>query len=297
MLKRISASVTTILSIFLFMFLANSHASAEDRITREYKVSPTTKTTDKEKQALSLAASELLRHVNEARVDIKYAGGKNAAAHVEKALSLAKIMDNALPEYQVSTVIRSGNLTYKDEEKRKQFIVPMYGQLEELFGVGAAAKKARKEAFGKEPLEPPSEAELRYTRTFLDVRDAKHYLEQAEGALKKNDPAIADEALAAIQDHVISEYDEVDLPLLAARRNLMEAARAAADQKYNESKQALQRAADVLEGYRAQMGEEVSKRTQALAEEIKNLSNTLDQKKEGAVEAITSFWERVANLF
>jgi hypothetical protein len=45
------------------------------------------------------------------------------------------------------------------------------------------------------------------------------------------------------------------------------------------------------------MGEEVSKRTQALAEDIKNLSNTLDQKKEGAVEAITGFWERVSNLF
>ena len=297
MLKGIFASATVMLGIFLFIFLAISHASAEDRIIHEYKITPITKATDKEKQALSLAASELLRHVNEARVDIKYAGGKNAAAHVEKARSLVKIIESALPEYKVSTVIRSGNLTYKDEETRKQFIVPMYGELDEVFGIGSAVRRARKGVTDKGGLEWFGQVESSYTRTFLDVRDAKHYLEKADGALKQNDQAAADQALAAIQEHVISEYDEVDLPLIAARRSLMEAARAAADQKYNEAKLALQRAADGLGGYRTQMSDEVSKRAQTLAEEIKALANTLDQKKEGAVEVITSFWERAANLF
>ncbi|MBI4966177.1 MAG: YfdX family protein [Desulfomonile tiedjei] len=297
MLKRVPALQTIIVGIFLFTAITVAQGSAEDRITHEYKVTPTTKMTDKEKQSLSLAASELLRHVNDARVDIKYAGGKTAAAHVAKALSLEKIIENALPEYQVSTVIKSGNLTYKNEEKRRQFIVPMYGELDEFLWTGASVKRPKKWAGGKEALEPSGDAEVRFTRTFLDVRDAKHYLEQTEDALKKNDLESADQALAAIQEHVISEYDEVDLPLLAARRSLMEAARAAADQKYNEAKQALKNAAEALEGYRAQMGDEVSKRTQTLAEEIKTLSDTLDQKKEGAVEVITSFWERVSNLF
>jgi len=297
MLKGISGSATIILSVFLFASFATSRALAEDRITHEYKIIPITKATDKEKQALSLAASELLRHVSEARVDIKYAGGKNAVAHVEKAMSLVKIIESALPEYKVSTVIKSGNLTYKDEETRKQFIVPIYGELDEVFGIGASVRRARKGAADKEGSEWFGQVESSYTRTFLDVRDAKHYLEKADGALKQNDPATADLALAAIQEHVISEYDEVDLPLIAARRSLMEAARATADQKYSEAKQALQRAADALEGYRTQMSEEVSKRAHTLAEEIKALANTLDQKKEGAVEAITSFWERAANLF
>lgn len=283
--------------IFLLIALAISQASAEERITHEFKVTPITKLSDKEKQALSLAATELLRHVDRARVDIKYSGGKNAAAHVEKALSLIKIMENALPEYQVSAVIQSGNITYKDDEKRKQFIVPMYGEMGDLYEIGASLKRAKQEAAGKEALEPSGEAELRYTRTFLDVRDAKHYLEQAVEELKKSDLQGADQSLASIQEHVISQYDEVDLPLIAARRSLLEAARAATDEKYGEAKHALQRAADVLEKYRSQMGEEVSKRTQDLAKEIKELSNTLDQKKEGAVESISSLWERIANLF
>jgi hypothetical protein len=297
MLKGMSASAIILLSTFLFMFLTISHVSAEDRITHKYKLTPMTKATDEEKQALSLAASELLRHVNEARVDIKYAGGKNAAAHVEKAMSLVKIIESALPEYKVSTVIKSGNLTYEDEETRKQFIVPMYGELDDVFGIGTSLRRVGKSATDKEGSEWFGPVESSYTRTFLDVRDAKHYLEKADGALKQKDPAAADQALAAIQQHVISEYDEVDLPLIAARRSLMEAARATADRKYNEAKQALQKAAGALEGYRTQMGEEVSKRTQTLAQEIKALADNLDKKKEGAVEAITSFWERAANLF
>ncbi len=297
MLNRFAVSATIVSGIFLISFLANSHALAEDRITHEYKVTPATKITDKERQALSLAASELLRHVNEARVDIKYAGGKNAAARVEKAISLVRIMENALPEYQVSTIIKSGNLTYKDEEKRKQFLVPVYGELDEVFAIEASVKRAGRETAGKEGLELSDEVESRYTKTFLDVRDAKHYLEQADAALNKNDAAAADAALAAIQAHVITQYHEIDLPLITVRRSLVEAARAAAAQKYNEAKQALQKAADVLEEYRSKTGQEVSNRARALAEEIKSLANTLDQKKEGAVDAITNLWERAANLF
>ena len=48
-----------------------------------------------------------------ARADIKYKGGAEALKHVQKGLKLVKIINNALPESDVTTSIKSGNSMYR----------------------------------------------------------------------------------------------------------------------------------------------------------------------------------------
>jgi hypothetical protein len=284
------------LSVLLWASLTCSASWADDRISSEFKVTPLVTLTKNEKRAVSLAAGGILNHVQQARTDIQYSEGKNALTHVEEGLALVRIIERVLPEYSVSMHIKSGDVTYKEQEKRKQSIVPMYGELDQVFGITPSIRRAKREAFAKGSEEPGAEAELPYTASFLDVRDAKHYLEQAEAAAKKGDTQKADKALASIQEHVIFQYDVIDVPLATARRSLLEAARMVVADNYPRAKQELLRAVASLEVYRSQAGQGVDKELDSILAVIKRVTGTMEEKKQGTVETIQNLWEKVTNL-
>jgi len=273
-----------------------SHALAEERISSQIKTNPQIQLSNKEKQSLSLAAEQILRQVYEARDDIKYQGGTHALQHVQKGLELVKIIDNALPEYDVHTTIKSGSSTYQDTEKQKQFVIPLYGELDEMFAVLPPVQMAKHEAAGNQsPEKGLGEAEVRDTRTFLNVRDAQYYLEQAAANLQNKDVNQADQSLATLQNNVIHEFSEVDLPLLRARWNLMEAARMAVHNDYHEAKGFLQGAVDQLEIYKSEVGRDAGKTTQTMINEIRKVSNTLREQKEASAQRITGIWDKLAS--
>ena len=261
-------------------------------------VSPKIQLSNTEKDSLSLAAEQILRQVQVARADIKYQGGTGALKHVQKGLELVKIINNALPEYDVTTTIKSGNATYQDEEKRKQSVIPVYGELDEMFAMLPHVKTAKHEAVGNQsPEKSVGEAEVRDTRTFLDVRDANYYLEQAAANLQNNDANQADKSLAALQNNVIHEFGEVEVPLLRARWSLMEAARMVVHNDYQEAKAFLQEAADQLEIYKSDVGKATAKTTQSMINDIRNVSSRLREQKEASAQKITGIWDKLARSF
>jgi cellobiose-specific phosphotransferase system component IIA len=280
-------------------FTPYAQVYAQERITSDVKVMTKAKLSNKEKRALSQAAGRLLKHVHQARLSIKRKDDAQAVANIEKALQLAQIIENAAPHYEVTASIKAGNITYQDNEQVKQLLIPIYAELDEVTSCLAPVRKAKKEAAAaqSETPSPVGEMDLQYTSVVLDVGEAKYTLENALSALQKNDPDRADKALASIQEDVIFEYDELDLPLTKARWHLMEAVRHATDKEYKEAKQSLEKSATALESYTGRMGEDASKKARALAEDIKGWAGKMEEKKEGAAETITAFWQKVVNWF
>jgi hypothetical protein len=294
--QNINYVVALALTFLLLSALIVPHAGADERISSQITVSPKIQLSNKEKDSLSAAAQQILRQVQMARANIKYEGGAEALEHVEKGLELVKIIDNTLPEYRVNTTIKSGNATYQNEEKRKQAVIPVYGELDETFAILPHVRMAGHEGTGNQsPERGIGEAEAQETSTFLDVRDANHYLEQAESDLQNNDLNHADKSLATLQDNVIHEFRQVDLPLLRARWSLMEAARMVVHNDYREAKAFLKEAADQLEIYKSEVGQTAATTTQAMINDITKVSNRLQEQKEASAQKNTGIWDRIAS--
>jgi hypothetical protein len=295
MVKKACISwVLTIVGIALVWSMGTTVALSADRITSDIKVTTEGKLSDKEKRALSHAAVKILKHVHQARVDIRYKDDKDALRHTEKAMKLVKIIENALPRYNVSTTIKSGDMTYQDEEKVKQTLITIYTELDEVTSLVLPVKRAKLEAAESQV---GGSTSLQYTNIMLDLGETKFDLEQAAEHLKKNDPKAANTSLRAVQEGVIFEYDEVDVPLLKARWNLIDASRHYARKEYKAAQRSLERAASALEIYKKRVGSQVSKRAQELADEIKSLAGKLEKETEGAADQITGFWDSLTNFF
>ncbi len=108
--QRFACGLTGLMSLCLALGLMLSLAEAQERISSEVKVAAGRQLTNKEKQALSVAAGRILIHVNHARNHIRHKQGKEALRQVEKALTLAKIIETTVPEYRIMSTIRGGNL-------------------------------------------------------------------------------------------------------------------------------------------------------------------------------------------
>ncbi len=287
------------LTLALVSLTLTSQGYAQERITSDVKVVTKGKLSSKEKRALSQAAGRLLKHVYQARIAIKRMDATQAVTQVEKALQLAQIIENAVPHFEVTASIKSGNIAYQDSEQVKQLLVPIYAELDETAYSLAQVKKAKKEASPaqSETSSPAGDLDLQYTNVLLDVGEAKLSLENSLAALKKNDTELADKGLASVLEDVIFEYDELDLPLVKTRWYLMEALRQGTDKEYKAAKESLERAAAALESYTGKMGEDVSKKARGLAEEIRAGAGKIEEKKDGFPEAVTGFWQKVVNGF
>jgi hypothetical protein len=282
------------LVLVLILSVSAGNLQAQERIQSKVQVATKTKLSDKERKAISYAAVRILRHVQQARVDIKYKDGKDALRHTEKALKLATIIEKALPQYTVTSAVKSGDLTYEDEEVVQQGLIPIYAELDEVTSILVPIRRAKRES-GEGPAEGGTS--LQYTSVLLDLNETKYALAEAKALLEKRNIAEADRALARIQEEVIFEYDEVDLPLIQARWSLADAARQYARQDYEAAKRSLARAASSLEMYQRRVGGEVSKQVQALANDIKALSEKMTEKSEAVADTIGKFWDRLINLF
>jgi hypothetical protein len=296
--KRITGVFEFVLTFLLLFAFTVPHALAEERISSKMTVTPKIQLSNTEKDSLSLASEQILRQVQVARADIKYKGGAEALKHVQKGLELVKIINNALPEYDVTTTVKSGNATYQDEEKQKQSVIPVYGELDEMFAMVPHVKTAEHKGAGNQsPEKSAGEAEVRETRTFLDVRDANFYLEQAAANLQANDANQADKSLSTLQNNVIHEFGEVELPLLRARWSLMEAARMVVHNDYQDAKAFMQEAVDQLEIYKSDVGQAAAKTTQTMINDIRKVSSGLREQKEASAQKITGIWDKLANSF
>lgn len=272
---------------------ANLHAAG--RITAEVRTKPAAKLSAEESRALSLAAAEILKHVNAARADIGRKDLKAAGAHVDQGLVLVRIVNETVPAFQVETTIKAGQLSYVDKEDSKLPIVPVYNELQRLSvmaPVEAAKKDAQKDA-GKSGVPVAVDVELIHTRADLNVELAREGLQAAKDNLQKDDAKAADSALAAVQTGVIFGYTRMDLPLEKVRENLMLAKNLVDAGKTKEAKIALGVAGDALAEYEKGAGANRANESKALRGEIQKLSQGIENGAQGASDQIMGWWDKV----
>ena len=292
MLLRVSLAVCC----FMLMTGSASKSLAASRITSDVKITPQATLTADEQKAISIAAGQTLHHINKARREIKKKDSKPALTNLEQALTLLKIIDNAMPELQVKATIKSGDLTYHNEDNEKRLLVPIFQEEDEFFDASSSRGKSGKRTVLKNPIGRPTfSAGFEETAAFFDARDAKSLLDEAISRLNRNDLEGADQALAGIQDDVVFVDAKVDLPLERARMNLMEASRLAVADRFKEAEAFLHRTVGALENYQTEVGGEMAKKTRALINSINALSGKLEQDKAGAKQKISAFLNELSS--
>jgi hypothetical protein len=285
---------------------------------------------EEERRALSLAAGRLLKHVHQARQAVNQQQKQQAIGHIDKGLMLVQIIESAVPTYQVTARIQSGNMTYEDKEQVKQLEVPIYAELEKVTLMAplmAAKQEAAKndraahksmsgqqsqQSSSEQPSQPSRSAmtpvvagvEMRHTHIMLDVSAAKEHLQAAKHALSNDKYEAADGALAAVQRGVGFAYVEVDLPLLRARENLMLAKAQVQAGQVQDARMPIESAAQALERYAPRADKPRAAQVQSLQKEIQNYAQQLSQqpqqgqqkKQQAVVEQIDEWWDRIVQL-
>jgi hypothetical protein len=272
-------------------------AEAQQRITAEVKDTPAKKLSYKEQQALSLAAGRILIHVNHARNQLRRNRPKEAQDQLEKAVTLVKIIETALPEQKIESTIKAGNLVYRDNETVKPLIIPVYPELDDAGSVVLPLRRVKREAAAAS--DSPSgqaEGQLQFTTVLLDTGETKYYLDEALSALKNNELTSADKALLSIQEEVEFDYDEINQPLVKARWHLVDASRKVARKEYQAAKESLHKAAGAVETYTGQASDTMAASARGLADDINHLAIKLDEKKDRATDTIYGLWGRVLDL-
>jgi hypothetical protein len=302
-------------------------------ITSDVQVTSQGELNEEERRALSLAAGRLLKHVHQARQAVNQQQKQQAIGHIDKGLMLVQIIESAVPTYQVTARIQSGNTVYEEKEQVKQLMVPIYAELEKvtLMAPLMAAKQeaaqnggaAHGSTAGKQPQQSSPEqssqqpsrspmtpvvagVELHHTHIMFDVSAAKEHLQAAKHALSNDKYTAADGALAAVQQGVNFAYVEVDLPLLRARENLMLAKSQVQAGQGQDARMTLEAAAQALEQYAQRADKARASQVQNLQKEIQNYAQQLPQqarqdqqtgqKNQQVVEQINEWWDRIVQL-
>jgi len=283
------------LAVSLF---AATQAYATPRISADVKTTPNVSLSAGESRAISIAAGRLLKHTADARLAIMNEDEKTALANVEKGLSLARIIETAAPSYTVKAKIVAGDTVYEDEETVKLRIVPIVDELDKV-SLLAPLQHARSEAARKNKVvgEPVvADVSLHDTQVSLDTALAMAGLKAAKKKLEEGKLLEADLALGEVQESVFVSTVTDELPLDRAREDLL-LARKNVDQGHLKKARAdLDSAMASLKKFEATAAKVLADNSEALRDEIGDLSNVIEEEQEGATKKITAWWGRVDDM-
>ena len=278
-------------------------STREARIKADVKATPTAELNQQERQAVSLAGRRLLRHVDKARSAIQAKNKDDALNQVNQGLTLVKVIEQAIPEYTVNATIKAGSVEYVDTDQVKDLIVPIFDELGRVSVLGPI-KAAKKDVTKKDAAKEPKDTDISVieaveqdeTQVWLNVALAKSSLLTAEKALMDDKLEAADLDLTVLQAQGVTlVFDEAELPLVAARENLMLARVRLDEQHLQEARAALQEAATMLTAYEKTAQEPAAKKAQGLREEMSVLSQTIEQDQTGATDKIDQWWDQLAH--
>lgn len=290
-------------------------ASDKARIIAETNIKPLVTLTAKESQAVSLAAGRILLHTDNARIAIAAKDKKMALDEIEQGLRLVKVVDKAMPTYKVTTTIKTGDVTYSDEDEVSTRFVPVFNEqfIEDVIAPVVRARKMEKpkdyhghkhgHSAGK-PMAFEDYSVWRKATMKLDIVEAENALTLAKSELEKGHFDNADLALALLQTNgVVFEFDEIELPLMEAADDLKLAQLEISEGKVEQAQATLKRASDNLKKYERITGESRARDVRELQKEIDSLSKSLakgghsESSLEKVGKTIASYWERVVKWF
>jgi hypothetical protein len=240
----------------------------------------TSSTSDTSKR-LSQQATNLLRHVDEARRAVDAKQTQSAMSHVNQALA---------DRNQLAALLK---------DKGQSLIVPLYAEIDDssVLGPVLSARKGQTQPSTSGPI-TVDDASAQYTFVGLDLDKAMSRLDAAKKALENHNPQAASDSLGAIGTDLVVETKEADLPLLAARENLGIAQTAVKNRKYKEASAALKEASIALDRYaKGSAAAQHSIDVKDLRSKIDSLSQTVAQNHSNAETMIEGWWHQVDGWF
>ncbi len=301
-----------VIALALLVTLPAQADEDKARIMAETDIQPIVTLTDKESQAVSLAAGRILLHTDNARLAIAAKDDKTAMEEIEKGLTLVKLVKRSLPKYKVTTKITTGDVTYRDEDEISKRFVTVFNEqfIDDVIAPVVQAKAKSRTLKGRHGHKP---AKSHFYEDYsvwhqasmkLNIVMADNALNLAKGELEKGNLDNADLALALLQaEGVVFEFDEVELPLTEAADDLKLAQLELSEGKVDQAQATLQKASDNLKKYERITGETRAKDVRELQKEIDKLNRSLakgdnsENALEKAGKKVASYWERVVRWF
>jgi hypothetical protein len=158
-------------------------------ITETETFTPTNQVTPHEAQVMSSDAASVMRHVADARADIKKKQLAFAKDELNQAQALVDILRSQMPGLRIKDriAIASQHIQSQDTETVKADLVPIY-------------------------------TELTYAENLIPAKKLKGHLDKANQALKSGDKDTAKNELKLANDSVA--YSEMELPLNETQANV-----------------------------------------------------------------------------
>jgi hypothetical protein len=271
---------------------------ADDVISSSVNVTPPpTKLNSDEWRSMSLAGNRVLKHTNEALTALADKKNDEALTNISQGLLLVQIIDAALPASTVTTDIKSGTLSYTDNDPLKPAFVPIYREYDTVDVLSPVVEQKQAKAAQSAAVPDVTYAGFDYSGVKLDLRLANRDLQSAQDLIKQGDTKAA---TAALQDilatGVIFQFSSVDEPLVRAMDNLRLAESELKADHPDEAKNALAGASDALKTYEKMTGDTRSKEVKQLYQELdEETKNVAQEKPETFSPKVSGWWGRIHN--
>jgi hypothetical protein len=300
----IICAITTLISWHIFL-----PAAFADTIKEEVSVIPGETITAADESAISSAATKVLRHIAQARGDLKDNKLDQAKGELNKAATLIDIIKAGVPTWKVKDHIwvAKKHLSYEDTTTVLQDFVPIYASLDDIEALVPVektkahikqAEKKLKEGSkkkGREELELADEA-LVYTEIDVPVQFTEEHVNAALDYLGKNDSKKADEALAAAEDGVQFMSILVNEPLAGAKKSLYQATKDFEAGEYSAAKRSLKEAESYLKKAAKSTDTKTREEAKKLEKQAADLANKVEKGGEATRSYITALWHKVQAL-
>ncbi len=143
-IKKTLCFALVLASVVGFGFTAQADEKTGPNITLNSDVKPMASLTEREARNVSVVAERVLKHVENARLAILDNNTDKALRQVDQGLKLVSIIENTVPKLKVTTDIKSGDISYHDEDDVTQRFITVFNEsyLEDIVTPVVQAKKA-----------------------------------------------------------------------------------------------------------------------------------------------------------
>ena len=226
---------------------------------------------------VSLLASRIVLHLNDAVESLNDEQKDDARAALEKGIGLADVVRQLLPRTEVTTVVRDskGTEIYRHVDQVQDDRIPLFEGLVAVKVVEAIAD-AKQDAAAVKGVRL-ADADLIHTSVLIDLNYVEEKLKRAKDALPdKPKDAIAQLALAQ-SNGIAFSVNKQDDPLVAAQMALQLAEQMVKQNRPEAAKANLQQAKNYLVVYRGLIGESESDDVRKLEADISKLQANIEK--------------------
>jgi len=281
-IKLMISSATVCITVFAFGISAD--ASEKPKITSTSTTKAITTLTDQESLALSQAAGRVLFHAEQAQVAIADKKKDEALKQISQGIKLINIIKGAVPQYKITTNIKSPGGSYKSSDiiTQRYVIVSSNSFVENAVMPVIQRGKSQLSHHHKNAKAAVVDYSVarRMTAT-LDTLIAGRMLDVARSNVKAGKLDQAAKALLEIQSHgVILDSVEVPLPLASAVDNLYLAQAELSKKHYRNASATLTEASNDLKAYEKITVGAHGKNVHAIAKKIDALTSAINRQKD-----------------